>query len=200
MRATAYDWMYRVWAPWDRVGVRDDLIELLASGVIDPLRYPRALDLGCGTGANVVFLSERGFESHGVDFSPVALEKARARAIRSGVDPVLVQGDLTASSIPALDGPFDLLLDFGTLDDLRGRDREAMASLVTGLARPGAKFLEWCFFGETDQLPLISFRGTSRITHIAPGELERLFGSSWEISPFSANQESRTACFLLTRI
>ena len=32
MRRWAYDLMYRVWAPWDSVGVRDDLRGLLESG------------------------------------------------------------------------------------------------------------------------------------------------------------------------
>lgn len=200
MRAAAYDLMYRTWAPWDRTGVRQDLIDLLASGEVDPRRYPRSLDLGCGTGANAVHLAEQGFDSYGIDFSAVALEKARSRAEEAGVNPTFVKGDLTSTAIPGLAGHFDFLLDFGTLDDLRGTAREEMAALVTRLARPGARFLEWCFYGETEELPLISFKGTSKMTHIAPGELERLFGRAWDIVPFSSNGEWRTACFLLTRL
>lgn len=199
MRAAAYDLMYRTWAPWDRTGVRQDLIDLLASGEVDPRRYPRSLDLGCGTGANVVHLAEQGFDSYGVDFSAVALDKARARAERADVNATFVKGDLTATAIPGLEGHFDFLLDFGTLDDLRGTARQEMAALVTSLARPGARFLEWCFYGETEELPLISFKGTSKMTHIAPGELEKLFGRAWDMIPFSSNEEWRTACFLLTR-
>ncbi|CAN5899730.1 hypothetical protein BH23ACT5_BH23ACT5_15400 [soil metagenome] len=199
MRTTVYDWFYRIWAPWDGVGVRSDLIEVLARGDVDASRHPRALDLGCGTGANVVHLAEKGFEAYGVDFSRIALEKARERARAAGVDATFVEGDLTAESIPDLRGQFDFLVDFGTLDDLKGTARTDMASLVTLLARPGAKFLEWCFYGDPEDLPRISFVGTSRMTHIAPGELESLFGDSWEIEPFSSDEKRRTACFLLTR-
>jgi SAM-dependent methyltransferase len=199
VKSWLYDTMYRFGAPWDGVGVREDLIELIKSGLVDPDRYPRSIDLGCGTGANVVYLAEQGFDSHGVDYSRIAIDKARARAADAGVDVGLVVGDLTARSLPGLEGSFDFLVDFGTLDDLRGRDRVAMARLATDLARPGACFLEWCFYGETATLPRFSFRGTSRFSHIAPGELDELFGDSWAVEPFSSDPRWRTACFLLTR-
>lgn len=198
--ARIYDWMYRVWAPWDSVGVRHDLIDLLERGDVDPVRFPRSVDLGCGTGANVVHLAEAGFESWGIDFSETAIRKARARAAEAGVDAHPVVGDLTAATIPGVEGPFDFLIDFGTLDDLRGKSRAAMADTVTRLSRPGSKFLEFCFYGETDELPLISFRGTSKLSHIAPGELEELFGGHWDVEPFSRNDDWKVAAFLLTRL
>ena len=120
MRRWMYDAMYRVWAPWDAVGVRDDLRSLLESGRVTATSHPRVVDLGCGTGANAVFLAEHGFQVVGVDFSPVALAKAEARAAKAGVACRFVAGDLTAD-LSGLGGPFDLALDFGTLDDLGAR-------------------------------------------------------------------------------
>lgn len=199
VRAAVYNWMYRVWAPWDAAGVRQDLKDLLASGRVNPEDHPRAIDLGCGTGANVVHLASLGFDSWGVDFSEIALRKGEDRARQAGVDATFVRGDLTTDSIEGVEGPFDLIIDFGTLDDLKGEARPAMARTVTRLSRPGSVFLEYCFYGETDELPWISFRGTSKMTHIAPGELESLFGDQWEIEPFSSNEEWRVATFLLTR-
>lgn len=108
-------------------------------------------------------------------------------------------GNLTAPSISGIEGPFDFLVDFGTLDDLRGESRAAMADTITRLSRPGSKFLEYCFYGETDELPVISFRGTSKLSHIAPGELEQLFGENWDIETFSRDDEWKVATFLLTR-
>ncbi len=197
--ARVYDWMYRVWAPWDSVGVRRDLVDLLERGDVDPDRHPRSIDLGCGTGANVVHLAEAGFEAWGVDFSEIAIRKARARAAAVGLDAQFVVGDLTAPSIPGIEGTFDFLVDFGTLDDVRGESRAAMADTITRLSRPGSKFLEYCFYGETEELPLISFRGTSKLSHIAPGELDELFGAQWEIEPFSRDDDWRVAAFLLTK-
>jgi SAM-dependent methyltransferase len=197
--ARVYDWMYRHWSPWDKTGVRKDLVDLLDSGRVDRDRYPRALDLGCGTGANVVHLAEAGYDACGVDFSEVAIEKAEMRAASAGVGATFVQGDLTADSIDGVDGPFDLIIDFGTLDDLRGEKRRAMAHTATRLSRPGSLFLEYCFYGVTDELPRISFSGASRMSHIAPGELERLFGNEWDIELFASYEDWKTAVFLLTR-
>lgn len=197
--ARAYDWMYRYWAPWDKVGLRQDLVALLDSDRVDPDRFPRVIDLGCGTGANVVHLADLGYEAWGVDFSEVALRKAGERASAAGVDARFVVGDLTADSIEGVQGPFDLILDFGTLDDLRGEKRESMARTVTRLSRPGSLFLEYCFYGVTEELPRLSFKGTSKLSHIAPGELEELFGAEWDVEPFASYKEWRIAVFLLTR-
>ncbi len=197
--ATVYDWMYRVWAPWDAVGVRADLIDLLESGEVSPEEYPRAIDLGCGTGANVVHLAGGGFDAWGVDFSEIAIRKANQRASRAGVDAHFVVADLTSDSISGVDAPFDLLIDFGTLDDLRGPNRRAMAQTITRLSRPGSKFLEFCFYGATEELPLFSFKGTSRMSHIAPGEMEELFGADWTVETFADHERYRARTFLLTR-
>lgn len=197
--ARAYDWMYRYWAPWDKVGLRSDLVDLLDSGRVDPERYPRVIDLGCGTGANVVHLAGLGYDAWGVDFSEVAIRKAGERAAAASVDARFVVGDLTADSIDGVEGPFDLILDFGTLDDLRGEKRAAMARTATRLSRPGSLFLEYCFYGVTEELPRFSFRGTSKLSHIAPGELEGLFGGYWEIEPYASYEDWKIEVFLLTR-
>lgn len=197
--AAVYDLMYRIWAPWDSVGVRSDLIGLLDSGQVSPEEYPRAIDVGCGTGANVVHLAGLGFDAWGVDFSGVAIRKARKRAARAGLDAHFVVADLTSDAIPGVDTPFDLLIDFGTLDDLRGPDRRAMAETITRLARPGSKFLEFCFYGATEELPAFSFKGTSRMSHIAPGEIEELFGADWTVETFADHGNYKARTFLLTR-
>lgn len=199
IKARAYDWMYRIWAPWDSIGVRRSLRTLVETGVIHPGAYPRTIDLGCGTGANVVYLAKQGFESHGVDFSEVAIAKARRRAEEATVEANLVVGDLTAPSIDGIEGPYDFLIDFGTLDDLRGDARERMAATITRLSRPGSKYLEYCFYGVTEELPRFSFRGTSKLSHIAPGELETLFAERWDVEKLSEDTEWRVATFLLTR-
>ncbi|GIU99071.1 MAG: hypothetical protein KatS3mg014_0687 [Actinomycetota bacterium] len=168
-----------------------------------PDELPTAVDLGCGTGANAVFLAERGFRVTGIDFSPVALRKAGRLAEERGVGERVrfVQGDLTAAAIPGVDGPFDLLVDYGTLDDLRGESRRRMADTVERLSRPGAVFLLWCFYAARGDLTWISFNGPSRLAPaIEPGEEERLFGSVFAIERLPKPEPgSRAACFLMTR-
>ena len=198
MKAWAYDLMYRTWAPWDSVGVRDDLRRLVESGQVNPATHPRAVDLGCGTGANTVYLAEQGFDSTGVDFSSVALAKARARADRSGVSCRFLPGNLTAPTIPELDGPFDLVLDFGTLDDFDAQGRRAMAATIRRLTTTNSLVVFWCFYADPAALPRFSFTGPSRVVPvIRPGEEDDLFGADFEITRLTSSD--RTACFLLTR-
>jgi SAM-dependent methyltransferase len=56
----------------------------------------RALDLACGEGRNAVWLAERGWRVTGVDFSGVALAKARQLAASRGVEVEWVLADLLA--------------------------------------------------------------------------------------------------------
>ena len=54
----------------------------------------RALDLACGEGQNAIWLASLGWDVTGVDYSGVAIEKARARAEREGVDVRFACADL----------------------------------------------------------------------------------------------------------
>jgi SAM-dependent methyltransferase len=197
-----YDLMYRVGAPWDAVGVRPELRRLLDGGEVGPTTHPHAIDLGCGTGANVVHLAERGFTATGIDFSTVALDRARRRAADAGVADRcrFVEGDLTADEVPAVAGTFDLLLDFSSIDDLAPAARPAAARLAARLARPGATLLFWCFYAHTRDLPRVSFVGPSRMgPRIEPGEEVDLFAEHFDIEPFGDTGVANTACFRLTR-
>ena len=54
----------------------------------------RALDLACGEGQNAIWLASLGWDVVGVDYSEVAIAKARARAERDGVEAEFVCADL----------------------------------------------------------------------------------------------------------
>jgi 2-polyprenyl-3-methyl-5-hydroxy-6-metoxy-1,4-benzoquinol methylase len=114
-----YEIIYRYFrAPWD-IGAREELVALVDSGRIKPCR---AIDLGCGTGANAIFLAQQGFDVTGVDFAEAAIEKARVRAKEAGVQAEFIVDDLT--NLRHVSGTFDFLLDYGVLDDLRLPQRE----------------------------------------------------------------------------
>ncbi len=52
---------------------------------VSPLPPGRALDLACGEGRNAVWLASRGWQVEALDFSPVAVDKARVLAAHHGV-------------------------------------------------------------------------------------------------------------------
>jgi SAM-dependent methyltransferase len=54
----------------------------------------RALDLACGEGRNAIWLAGRGWDVTGVDFSGVAIAKARAMAAEAGVGARFLRADL----------------------------------------------------------------------------------------------------------
>ena len=206
----AYNLMYRFGAPWEGAD-RVELRGLVADGRCSPetLRRPgtlaaRAIDLGCGAGGVSIELAEAGFAVTGVDFSQVALAKARVAAKQRGLGPervTFVVGDLTEGSVPGVTGPFDLLVDYGTLDDLANAGREAMARYVTGLARTGSRFFLFAFSGRRKDLPRMSFGGASKaFPGLVPGEVEDLFEPAFRIEVLEAPTRSRhIATYLLER-
>jgi SAM-dependent methyltransferase len=199
-----YDLMYRWRAPWE-MGARSELVALVEAGRVTSGRLApgRAVDLGCGSGANAIFLARSGFDVVGIDFSPVALRKARRAALAAGLSQRLrfVCADLTAQSLPGLGGPFDLLVDYGTLDDLAPRDRRAMALTIIRLARPGSIFVLYAFYAARSDLPRFSLTGPSRLVPVLePGEEIELFGDAFEIERLpEPRPEQLTAAFLMTR-
>jgi SAM-dependent methyltransferase len=199
-----YDLMYRWRAPWE-MGARSELVGLVESGRVTPERLApgRAVDLGCGAGANAVFLARAGFDVVGIDFSPIALRKARRASLAAGVSErlLLVRADLTAQTLPGVEGPFDLLVDYGTLDDLAPTDRRAMASTIIRLARPGSIFVLYAFYAAGTDLPRFSLTGPSRLVPVLePGEEVDLFGDAFEIERLpEPRPKDLTAAFVMTR-
>lgn len=106
--------------PWD-TGTPDSLlVEMIESRAIAP---GRALEIGCGTGTNAIYLVQHGFDVLGVDISEVAVDKARAKA--QGRCRFEVVDFLAAE--PA-GGPFEFVFDrgcFHVFDDEGDRARFA---------------------------------------------------------------------------
>ena len=67
----------------------------------------RALDVGCGEGADARWLAERGWQVTGTDLSTVALGRAETAATARGLDVRWVHADLLAS--PPAAGAYDLV-------------------------------------------------------------------------------------------
>jgi SAM-dependent methyltransferase len=175
-----YSWGYRyARAPWDGGGPRSELVELVESGRIPPCR---AIDLGSGTGWNVIFLAQHGFEVTGVDFAAGAIELGRKRAAEAGVSVDFIEDDLT--DLRNVDGTFDLLVDYGTLDDLPLKDRELYLQNVLPLTHLGSRFLLYCFEWEPRwwEGPFFYRKACE------PGEIKRRFGPHFEVETYAKGE------------
>jgi SAM-dependent methyltransferase len=131
-----YRLVYRLGKPrWD-TGVPQPELEQLVPG-----RAPgRALDLGCGTGADAVYLASHGWDTTGIDFVPEAVELARKNAADAGVTAAFVLGDVSRLGEAGVRGPFDLLLDIGCYHTVPASRRDAYVAGAAEAARPGADF------------------------------------------------------------
>ncbi|MEX0797782.1 MAG: class I SAM-dependent methyltransferase, partial [Acidimicrobiia bacterium] len=78
-------------------------------GEVSGMNPGRALDLGCGEGRNSIWLAEQGWDVTGVDFSNVAIERARAIAAQRGVSVKWEVADLNEYEPPRR--WFDLVVD-----------------------------------------------------------------------------------------
>jgi SAM-dependent methyltransferase len=195
-----YEIIYRYFrAPWD-MGPRKDLVALVESGRLQP---GRAIDLGSGTASNAIFLAQHGFDVTGVDFVPEAIERGRADAKAAGVEVDFFVDDLT--DLRHASGTFDLLVDYGTLDDLVPKDRDLYMENVLPLTRPGSQFVlyahEWPLRWWEKLLTRIFSFGTMSLD---PGEAERRFGEHFAIERVSgeidfSNWPPGYAVYLMTR-
>lgn len=104
---------------------------------VSDLSPGRALDLACGEGQNAIWLATLGWEVTGVDYSEVAIDKARGRAEHEGVQVDFVCADLLTHE-PAREAyELVLLLYFHIPSAER---RQVLARAAAALA-PGGTFL-----------------------------------------------------------
>src|SRR5579885_1965164 len=83
------------------------------------------LDVGCGTGENTLFLASHGHSVCGVDFSPTAVERARAKGISRGLDATFWVGN--ALQLVSLNRTFDRALDSALFHVFNDEERAAYA-------------------------------------------------------------------------
>jgi len=104
----------------------------------------RALDLGCGTGTNVITLAKHGWDVTGVDFSRRAIHIAKKKAQRNNV-----QVDFRIEDVTRLDsitGKFDLILDMGCYHSLPLAKRPSNISKIDQLLADTGTLLLYIFF------------------------------------------------------
>jgi tellurite methyltransferase len=124
----------------------------------------RVLDLAMGEGRNAVFMASKGYEVDGVDFSNVALRKARKLARERSVKINAIEADLTRYAVKP--DSYDVILDIDYLQ------RSLIPAIKRGLRKGGVVVFE----GHTvEQLKNVGGQEIPRDFLLEKGELKTLF-------------------------
>ena len=76
-----------------------------------PVAPCNVLDIGCGTGNNVIWLQQQGFNATGIDCTEIAIKRAREKAGMAKIDSTFYVHDFMGDNVPG--APFDFTFDRG---------------------------------------------------------------------------------------
>lgn len=169
-RQLLFKTFYRLgFVPWDGHPLPTSLRNLIEGE--NALAAGTALDIGCGTGDNSLYLAKHGWRVTGVDFVVKAVDKARAKASANKLDIKFAQADATRLSSEGVGTNFNLIVDNGCLHGMSSEDRDAYVREVASVAAPGARLL------------LVEFvtGGSFGVPGIDPAEVEQRFAADWTL-------------------
>ena len=131
--------------PWEIHRPDHNLINIVQKTPIVPCS---ALDIGCGTGNNVIWLQQQGFNAIGVDSNKIAIERARNKAKDAKVDCQFYILDFFDKNIPG--APFDFAFDRGCFHHSLKHDKlNQFAEKISLLLNKGSLWLT--LTGNTDE-------------------------------------------------
>ena len=138
MKWLSFNFRYFWDAPWDTGISPPELIELIHNS-----KPGRALDLGAGTGTNIITMAKAGWEAVGIEYAIAAVIIARLKIKRAGVDAKILFHNVTDLDFITRD--FDLVVDIGCFHSLNPTEREQYRKYLYRLLKPGGIFLLYSF-------------------------------------------------------
>jgi len=123
--------------PWD-IGKPD--VNLTQTVTTTPIEPCKALDIGCGTGDNSIWLAEQGFQVTGVDASETAIQKAIEKAFQANVKCSFMVMDFLTNKVQG--APFGFAFDRGCFHTLNSdEERQSFAENVAAHLEPDGLWL-----------------------------------------------------------
>jgi SAM-dependent methyltransferase len=137
----------------------------------------RALDVGCGEGADAIWLARSGWTVTAIDVSEVAVGRARAAAELAGVAVEWVSADALQTAFPA--GSFDLVsMQYPALPKAAG---EAAVRALLGTLRPGGLLLAVYHDLDDEHREHMKSRSVDPADYIDADDLARVLGDNFTI-------------------
>jgi cyclopropane fatty-acyl-phospholipid synthase-like methyltransferase len=159
--------------PWDIGRPQPAIVGLAESGLL----AGQVLDVGCGTGEHALLAASHGAQATGVDVSPTAIDRARAKAAERGLD---ARFEVADALDPVQLGPaFDVIIDSGVFHVFSDDDRPRYVASLTEALRPGGTLYLMCF---SDRQP-----GDFGPRRVRQDELRAAFSESWAVQSITAS-------------
>ena len=137
----------------------------------------RALDVGCGEGADAIWLAQHGWTVTAIDVSDIAIRRARETPHPDGASIEWICGDVLQTSLPA--GSFDLMsMQYPALPNAAG---EAAVRRLLDTVRPGGLLLAVYHDPDDEHREHMKSRGVDPIDYIAADDLGRLLGDDFTV-------------------
>jgi ubiquinone/menaquinone biosynthesis C-methylase UbiE len=120
------------------VGADTEAKNALIERLLKEQRVNTVLDMTCGTGSQVFYLAERGYEVIGSDFSPALIEIARAKATKLGKNIAFINGDVRELHV----GKFDAVITiFNAIGHLTKADFEKALQNIHANLKDGGVYV-----------------------------------------------------------
>ncbi|MFV0538723.1 MAG: class I SAM-dependent methyltransferase [Dysgonomonas sp.] len=126
-----------------------------------------SLELGCGLGRFSKFMAGQKIQATGVDFSAVAIEKAKKRVAEDRYKPTFLVGDVT--NLEMLSEPFDVSFDIGCFHCLERGEQQNYVKEICRLLKPGGTHLIWALDNSPSNIRL------------TPDYIKEVFGNNFEL-------------------
>ena len=127
--------------PWNVETPPVILQELIKSNELSPCKI---IELGCGAGNYVRYLSKIGFNATGVDISDKAIEIARILAQKAGAKCEFIEADVLGDMIE-IKSKFDFVYDWELLHHIFPEDRNKYIENVHRLLGSRGRYMSVCF-------------------------------------------------------
>ena len=186
LRRLFFQFSYYRKPPWDTGISPPELIEF-----IENHSPGRAIDIGCGTGTNILTLARSGWKVTGVDFAPRAIRLARQKIKSAGVQADVQVND--ATKLKGIKGTFDLALDLGCFHGISPNKRIRYLQQLERILAPDGFWLLYAF---------IRFESDQTATWLTESEIRQISSRLKLVSRqdgFDDKRNRSSAWFLFTR-
>ena len=137
----------------------------------------RALEIGCGEGADAIWLAQHGWTVTAIDVSEVAIVRARQASHPASASVEWICGDVLETPFPR--GSFDLVsMQYPALPKAAG---ETAVQRLLGTVRPGGLLLAVYHDLDDEHLEHLKSRGVDPADYVGAEDLGRLLGDAFTV-------------------